>query len=202
MRMALTAFFAAALFCAGDAAAQIAAQTPNLQLPNNQPTVLSAPAVEARRVQILRAAGVQPPPGGLSTATTLSVNTPTVPGARLNFHNLAFYLPSVASGGTATMRPNAGPGDISYVDIRFRADARVRYIVDCVVTGQATTYQFERLTGPRTAPRETRETTTVTRSEGRVATLVPPAAVTGDQTLYLKSREQWWFHQCEIVPVR
>lgn len=196
MRLALLAFFAVALLSAVPAAAQI-----NVQLPENavRPAPITPQALELRRVQLLRAAGVTPPPGGLREATTASVGTPVSGSVRLQFYGLTHYLPQIPTYGSATMRANPA-GDISWVQIRFRADAGVRYIVDCTVSGPAANFQFERLTG---GLRDPRDASTTTASGGRVAVVLTPAAATGDQTVFLKARDNhWYFHQCEVVPVR
>ena len=199
MKIALIACVAATLLLASGAAAQV----PNVQLPEAaiQPRALPEAALQARRIQILRTAGVPVPPAGLREVTTLSVNAQSLPNARLQFYGLSSYLPGVSSiFGSAAFRANAVATDAVSINIAFRGDARTRYIVDCMVSGPARSFQFERLTG---GLRDPREISTVTVSEGRVSTLVPPPAATGEQRLLLKGLDNsYYFHQCEIVPVR
>jgi hypothetical protein len=202
MRFSFAALVTAASLCMAPASAQVST-VPSVQLPRDvvtQPIILSTEQARLRRVAIARAAGATPPASGLTEATTLSVNAPSVRNARLQFNNLAYYLPHVSLYGSATMRANSAPGDISWVDIRFRADARTRYIIDCAITGPATRFQYERLTG---GPRDPRENTTTSVSDGRVSMVTPAAAATGDMTVFLKGLNgNWYFHQCEIVPIR
>lgn len=205
MRLAFTACVTATLFlfAAAPALAQSQINTvPGVQLPQSavQPVVLSAQQAQLRRLQLARAAGAALPPAGLRVAATLSVNAPSVPNAYLQFYNLAYFMPHVSLYGTATMRANTAPGDISWVKISYRADAGVRYIIDCAVTGDARRFQFERLNG---SPRDSRDTTTTSVSDGRVSLVTTPAAATGEVNVYLKGLDaNWYFHQCELTPIR
>lgn len=193
----LTCLFAIAM--AGAAMAQSGAPAPQLRLPTPSQTTLRP---TPRHLELLRVAGISTTPSAIRTPTTVSVRNPIAENATLGFVVVNSFMPTAETQGLAMMEPNAEAGDQSWVEIRFRADATSRYIVDCAVGGVGmTNYRFVRYSGEGSSRR--RETSAVTISGGRVGMVLQPRGSAGQHLLYLEGLNygNWQFRSCEITPV-
>ncbi len=148
----------------------------------------SATAALGRKVRLLEAAGIRGP-APIRTPITLSVRTPWIDGStNLDFFQLRNFSPSTEY---ASLDGNKETGASHWVEVRWPADRRTRYILDCVVGGYATRFKFKRSRKPQIE-------TMVTRDEDRVG-IVTGA---GDGAFYiLGMTESWNLKSCEITPI-
>jgi hypothetical protein len=193
----LACLFAIAM--AGAAMAQSGTPAPQVRLPTpSQATLRPTP----RHLELLRGAGIDAAAGSIRTPTTLSVRNPIAGNASLGFVVLVNLFPAADTQGVAQLEPNSERGDQSWVEIRFRADATSRYIVDCAVSGdRSTNFRFVRYSGEGASRR--RETSTVTIADGRAGMVLQPRGIAGEHLLYLEGvgGHAWQFRSCEITPV-